>query len=523
MKEIVAVSHYRDVSYGYNPIPTLFMRALIPCLIAVIANPMLGLAQQKRDPYDTRYLHDPTPQSASTPSAVTKPAPRGEVPVLRQDLAPALRVTPPVTQTDVEATAPTARPLATPRPRGLLSPSSVQARPLPTPMPEVETAPDGEIVSSAVTGTSDDIDLGPGNFEPRNYRFSASIREGYDDNVLLSQNRIGSWFTGFDSEFSYAGQDPRSSLEFTLYGDLITFYNRPGGDLDYNLGFNVAGAYRVSPRLAIDYSSSLSFREEPDLTLVGGTSNNVGGYLYTNNRINAAYTWTERFSTSTGYRLGAFVYTESAPAQTQDRIEQTIDQQFRFLVQPTITAVFEYRFQYIDYMNTPFNNYSNFILAGADAQLTQRLSTSFRSGIEIRDYTQGTRGGETEPYFEGTTNYEYSQNSTVTWSARYGLEESAVAGRRNNDTFRTSIGINHAFTPKISASLGGSYSHSSYGRGFVSPAFTEDALDGNAAVRYSINRNWAVELVYIHTQFLSGIAFRDYSRNRVSLGGVFSF
>ncbi len=390
--------------------------------------------------------------------------------------------------------------------------------------PQIFETPDGVLESSAVVGSSEDLDFGLGRFESLPFRVNASIREGYDTNVLLSRNPVGSWFTEFGLDLFYEASDPRFSLEFGVFGDIILFYHRPGQNLDWNTGFNLRGSYKLTPRATLNFRSGLTYRLEPDVTLVGGNSRNVGGFVNTNNVFEIDYIWTERVSTGTNFRLGAFVYEEKAAADQQNRISYTIGQEFRYLVQPTITAVLDYRFLYNSYMTAPRDSTSHFVLAGANFQFAERLGGNFRGGMEFRNFAQSAGGGnQSSPFFETAIDYEYSTDSTVVWTLRYGLEESSVAGRRDRETLRTGISVNHAFTPRITGSVGFFYAHDDYDAVALQPSFQDNSFDATAAVRYSINRNLAVEMSYLYKEFLSGISIQNYARHRVSLGAVFSF
>jgi ATP-binding cassette subfamily B protein len=64
-----------------------------------------------------------------------------------------------------------------------------------------------------------------------------------------------------------------------------------------------------------------------------------GDYFYTSQDISLAYQWTERFSTLTRYALTSVLYDESGTGEFEDRIEQYIGQEFRYLVRPETTAL----------------------------------------------------------------------------------------------------------------------------------------------------------------------------------------
>jgi len=257
---------------------------------------------------------------------------------------------------------------------------------------------------------------------------------------------------------------------------------------------------------------------------VGGNNRNVGGFMNSRNVVSVSYMWTERFTTGTGFRLNAFLYEQARASDQQDRIEYRFTQDFRYLVQPTITAVLEYRFQYSDYFTALRDSHSHFILGGANFQFAERLAGNFRSGLEIREFTSSAGGGtKNSPFVSGGVDYQYGQNSSVTWTFRYGLEASSVTTRRDRETFRTGLNVIHEITPRISGLVGFNYSHDIYGPGLATSGFTDDNFYVSAGLRYSVNRNFAVEAIYLYREFLSGISIQNYSGSRFSLGMVYQF
>ncbi len=94
----------------------------------------------------------------------------------------------------------------------------------------------------------------------------------------------------------------------------------------------------------------------------------------------------------------------------------------------------------------------------------------------------------------------------------------------SRQTYRTAVSLRHNFTSRIVAGLNFAYQNDDYDGNAVTPGFTEDAFDISLSVRYAINRNWAVDAGYTHTEVVSDEnLFREYSRNRYYLGATFTF
>ncbi|MDQ3120821.1 MAG: outer membrane beta-barrel protein, partial [Verrucomicrobiota bacterium] len=61
------------------------------------------------------------------------------------------------------------------------------------------------------------------------------------------------------------------------------------------------------------------------------------------------------------------------------------------------------------------------------------------------------------------------------------------------------------------------------GNDFMS-GFAEASFDIAVTARYAINRNFALDVGYTHTEVISDSSFfREYSRNRIYAGATFTF
>jgi hypothetical protein len=366
-------------------------------------------------------------------------------------------------------------------------------------------------------------DLGEGIYTDLPLRISVFTAIGYDDNIFASHsNRMGSGFTEATLSIASHIGNKRTRLDADLGLGLDFYWNRPGQSVDPNISLNLAFSHQLSPRASITFTDYTAYTAQPNLQNGVSAVNQVSNYFYTANQLGFGYQWTPRFSTLTSYGANVLYYDKTSIGDFLNRLENLVDQQFRFLVLPTITAVAEYRFGYVDYFtNSNLNSYSNFALGGVDVTLSQRLSFSVRGGVEFRHYEQMQPGQSqdlTDPYAEGTLAYQYQPGSFVEWYNRYGIEESdlGVGYRR---TYRTGLKISHVVGARLRLVGAVYYSYNDY----ANPSFTENVLDLNVGLTYQFNRSLALSGGYTFERDFSQIVSRDYYRNRAYLGILFAF
>ena len=372
---------------------------------------------------------------------------------------------------------------------------------------------------------SKNVDLG--KFEPSPFHVSVSVRGGYDDNVLTTRfDPVESGFVNASIALSYDFNSPRTQLVLGA-GAGLTYYfeDIPGEDsVDKNIYVSLALTHKASPRLTFTLSAYATYQSQPDFTQALGLNRRSGEFFYTLNKLTVAYLWTPKFSTATSYTLGAVQYNDSSVGVFEDRVENTIGNEFRFLVLPTTSLVAEYRFQIVSYSDADRDSWTHFVLGGVDHSFSPRFNVSVRGGAEFRDYDSD--GNTSSPYFEGTLNYALGKRTSLSWTSRYGIEESDVALNRSRKTFRTGGRIKHDFTARISATLAAYYQHDEYDGISTplvfSPAFSETSFDIALALRYAITRCFALEAGYNHTEVTSDDIFREYSRNRYWFGANFT-
>jgi hypothetical protein len=375
---------------------------------------------------------------------------------------------------------------------------------------------------------------GTGIFAGVPIKVSVSLRTGYDDNVTtFNADKQGTGYTSGSVGLSYEFGSPRTRLSLEL-GLGVTYFwqhirNVGGTDNnDYDLAnhLSLSLTHKATPRLTLSMATYLSYQSEPDFTQDQGLNRRTGNFFLTHDNFSAAYQWMPRFSTRTSYSLAAVNYGDSAGGEFQDRFDNSLGNQFRYLLLPSTSLVADYRFQFVTYIHdTSRDSTTQVILGGLDHKFDPRLNASLRGGAQFRDYDQG--GSRSSPYFEGSLYYTVGKQTNISWTNRYSLEESDIEARQSRTTFRTGLVATHSFTPRIKSSLSAHYAHSEYQSPSSLPGsgtdLTGDTFDLGLALRYSVTRYLGVEVGYDFTDVSSDSAFRDYSRNRYWVGLNFTF
>ena len=428
---------------------------------------------------------------------------------------------------------------------------------------------DGEPLVQVTNSESKTVpveDLGTGNFTRFPFHVSASVRGGYDDNITTTSiDPQESWFTNAAVALTYDFGSPRTQLSLQTGGGATFYWDDPDEfddddeDYDVNAYISLVLKHKASPRLTFDVTAYATYQTEPDFTLALGLNRRSGNFFFTQDRFTTTYLWTPRFATATSYTFAALQYDDDEVGLFEDRIENTFGNEFKFLLWPTTSLVAEYRFQLVNYSNegdvivpeipaTPLqiifdpntglitiipphrrvparflerDSTTHYVLVGFDHSFSPRFSASFRGGAQFRDYSDANEDDDQDqssPYFEGTLNYALGKNTSVSWTARYAIEEGDVLFNPSRTTFRTGLRVKHDFTQRITANLGAYYEHDDYddfiNPSVFSPGFTDEAFDVAVSMRYAITRHFGIEAGFNHTEVWSDIHLREYSRNR---------
>ena len=398
-----------------------------------------------------------------------------------------------------------------------------------------------DTLSDSKETVDDKSDLGLGKFSTFPFHVTVSVRGGYDDNVnLSSSDEQGSSFVSpaISGSYQFGNSRTRLSLSggagFTYYFDNTDNGVNNSGASDYDVNANIAFAitHRASARLTLAANVYAAYQSQPSFDTFNqgglGFSRQNQDFFFTTNKFSVGYAWSPKFSTVSSYSLSVTDYDSDVLSTFEDRAEHTIGNEFRFLILPTTTLVAEYRFGLIDYFESDNRgSISHFFLAGVDHSFSPRFNVSARGGIELREFDNDdpafNRDDAVSPYFEGTVNYAFAQSTSISLSSRYSLEQPDVPEAFLRTTYRSSLSLRHSFTPRIVAGLNVAYEHDDNDGSFSVAGFEEDLFDVSLSVRYAINRNWAIDAGYNHTEVISGEDFREFSRNRYYAGFSFTF
>lgn len=406
-----------------------------------------------------------------------------------------------------------------------------------------------------------------GGFARRPFTLTLDTRFGYDDNTLdETSDKHGSAFLNTDLSAAYATRDSRTTLAVSATTGYTYYFDRPGRSYDPNAGLNVAVSYKLTPRATVSLTSSSVYQAEPEFGVVGLQERRNGDYFFTANGFTLAYRLAPRLSTTTSYNPSFFVYREQPYSFFQDRAEHFFAQSLRFLVQPRLTLVAEYRFGYEQYFNSrdfsvstrTLNNgtqgsvfipdyhsdsYTHFALVGLDYALGPRFRVGLRTGAEFRTYddpdtfsvvggvdsfrsvdriSDGTvlgtnsrivkfsRGLEASPYVEATLGYDINRRGSLSLVTRYGIEEGDLAvSNSSRDSFRIGLTYNQAITARLGGYLAFNYTNSSYNNADSGNDFSDNVYDVSVGLRYVLNRHVALEAGYTHTTVDSEFSTRN--------------
>jgi len=363
-----------------------------------------------------------------------------------------------------------------------------------------------------------------GVFEEKPFTLAVAIREGYDDNLFTTQtNTYGSFYTNLAGGIDYEAGTPRFNLTASLNGGVSYYYTRPGNQFDYTGALSLEGAYQLTPRLTLTFSTNTAYLAQPDLTIAGGTNRQNGDYFYSATSIGGAYQWSEKFSTETKYTLTPLVYVESALNNSQGRIDQTAAQSFNWLVLPKTTAVLEYRANSALYFSAPLDNFGQYFLLGVDQIFNPRFKVIARAGVEYRTYNSAN---DNPDYFgpagELVALYDYKKFSNLSLNMRYSTEQSGLNGAATRQTFRIGFNAVHGFTPKLSINAGLNYLNNYYNEfdePVTNPNFYENILEFALGANFKINDHMVFQGGYARTVDMApSFSQLSYQRNVYFIG-----
>jgi hypothetical protein len=157
----------------------------------------------------------------------------------------------------------------------------------------------------------------------------------------------------------------------------------------------------------------------------------------------------------------------------------------------------EYRYETINYDTAPTDSTTHFILAGINHNLTEHLVVHIRAGESFRSLEND--GSTASPYFESVVDY-VSSNHWLSWTSSYGYEARTAAGATTTKTWRTGPTLTYGLTSRLSSVIEVYYHHDeNQGGTGTSSTGTQDSLDLNLGLRYTIDKHFTFNVGYNHT------------------------
>ena len=393
--------------------------------------------------------------------------------------------------------------------------------PAPADFPQLEGQPVDD--NAAALEEMDEQDSG-GVFEKKPYILSAAVREGYDDNLFTTENnRNSSFYTNFAGGVEYKLENSRLQLSAALNGGVTYYYTRPGDKSDFTGALNLQGAYNVSQRLTLNFSTNTAYLSQPDLEVAGTSARNNGDYMFSSTTIAGAYQWSEKFSTDTKYNFTPFVYVEDQLNESQGRIDQTLGQSFRWLLLPKTTGIVEYRANPVTYYSAPLDNFGQFFLLGIDQVFSPKFKITSRGGAELRFYNSDIENSNyIGPFAELNGIYEYQRYSSIGLNLRYGTENAGLNGAPTRNTFRIGVNAVQGITPKLSFNVGLNYLNNFYNefdKQNPDSDFYENIIEFSLGANFKINKNFILQGGYTRTVDAAPASQQlSYTRNVTFVG-----
>jgi hypothetical protein len=340
-------------------------------------------------------------------------------------------------------------------------------------------------------------------------QITAGVDMGYDDNATLTPNGEGSLFVGENVVLTY--NRPGEATQFSVLGigRFDQYFNVSRNDVNGNVTMSLT--HNFSTRLSFYASIFAAYQTEPNFQSNVGPENVISDHFYTNDIFSLTYHWSTRFSMITSYTFYQVQYAQASIGNSQDRVENTLGEQFQFSLTQRTKLVGEYRFETTNYDTAPTDSSTHLILAGVNHNLTEHLIVHLRAGESFRSLEND--GSMASPYFESVVDY-VSSNHSLSWTSSYGYESPTATGVTTTKTWRTGLTLTYGLTSRLSSTTS-VYYHQDENEG----AGTQDSFDLTAGLRYTINKHFTLHLDYNHTTLGSLGSTPGYSRNSY-LGGL---
>lgn len=355
-----------------------------------------------------------------------------------------------------------------------------------------------------------------------------SIRAGasYDSNLFgAATDEVGSAIFTLAPRVSYNASLSDQTFFSGGYGLTLDYFeNRPGDQLLDSHDLLLRLAHAFSKSTTIDVNDSFMISRNPESLLAGVPLNTDQSFQ--RNQLDG------RFVTPLNPKVGVtakarsvyFDYRNATLGRSIDRVENLYGLAGDYAILPEVKAVAEYRRQDVYYrkLGEAKNKRSDFVMAGLDYDVAQKLTLTGRFGTEWR--RRSAERSTTAPYAEVSGKYDYARESFVLGGYAYTFDEVSDTARfTDQQVNRMFVTVQHRVTALIVASGSVAYEPGELkGRRGI-PDIDEKTTRLGAAVSYLPGKNWTVSASFDYDRVRSDDPFRSMKRERVGLSANYSF
>ena len=390
--------------------------------------------------------------------------------------------------------------------------------------------------ASLLSSTSEAAGAGGGGHVP--LEITSGVDFGYDDNVIGSNaaansNGQSSLFAKENLVLTYNRPGEQTEVSLLAVGRFTQYFDVSSDDKDVNLTASLT--HNFTTRLSFYASVYGAYQTEPNFQSNIGPTNVRAPHFDTTDIFSLTYHWLPRLSSVTSYTFERVKYesattTTTAVGLAQDRYQNTLGESLQFSLTRRTSLTGEYRFEVIDYDTAPRDATIHFALAGVDHHLTEHLSINLLGGPSFRFLKND--GNSINPYAQVNIDYQ-GGNHSLSWITTYGVEQPSQTLAAGATTLRTGLNLAYDLTSRINLKAGVYYDHEENQAGTTgtvgsTSTGSQDALNFNLSLKYTINKHFALHADYEYTnQSSSGGTSSGgtsgYSRNRYFAGLTYTY
>ena len=360
------------------------------------------------------------------------------------------------------------------------------------------------------------------------------LRPAQEEQVVVQRfpgtpdrDREASVISSLDASYQAQWSKGRKAFTMDARAGVDYYWNRETDPLEYEGSLSLLYVRRLSPRAQVSTALSIAHQTQPDFQRVNALANSGAAVAYTigTSKTDFNYRWSRNFSTVTSFSAESRIQGDTEPGTTSGQGSFTsfgLGQELRYRWSPKLTYVGEVRYAIVDYSDIESKNTTISLLAGADWDLTRRLRATTRVGESIRSF-EPAGSNSSSPYGELALIYQPSRKDNVSFSTRYGFEESSIPGAQQL-VFRNTASWQHLFSPRLSATGSiNSVSYETKAAGTTGAGSGQDVLDGSLNLRYVYSRKLKFGASYNYTSSKTDLGFSDYYKSRIFFTGEYEF